>query len=94
VKVEINKLHNMLGHIGKDATFKTAKYYGWKITGTWEDCDDFGIAKAKQGYLNKVPVDRSKICAERILIDISSNKAMSYGQSKFWLQLELLPKKK
>jgi transposase InsO family protein len=32
-----------------------------------------------------VPVDRSKAQAERLKIDISSIKAVSYGQNKFWL---------
>jgi hypothetical protein len=61
VRVNINTLHNMLAHVGKDATIKTTTYYGWILTGTWEDCDDCSTAKARQGNLNKVPVDRSEI---------------------------------
>jgi proteasome assembly chaperone (PAC2) family protein len=37
VQVDINALHKMLSHVGKDATIKTAAYYGWVLKGTWED---------------------------------------------------------
>jgi hypothetical protein len=84
VRVDINALYKMLSHVSKDAT-TTAAYYGWVLKGTWEDCADCGIVKAKQANLNKVPVDRSKARAERLDIDISSIKAVSYGQNKFWL---------
>jgi hypothetical protein len=85
VRVNINALHGMLGHVGKDAITKTGAYYGWILTGTCEDCNHCGTAKAKQSNLNKIPVDKSKTCGERLFINISSIKAMSYGQSKFWL---------
>jgi hypothetical protein len=39
VRVNIDTLHKILSHVGKDATTKTAVSYGWIPTGAWEDCD-------------------------------------------------------
>jgi hypothetical protein len=82
VNINFNSLHKMLSHVGKDATIKTAASYGWILTGTWEDCDDCGITKAKQANLKKVPAARSKTRAEHLEIDISSIKAVSYGHQR------------
>jgi hypothetical protein len=41
--------------------------------------------KAKQKNLNKVQVPRTTVLGKRLMIDISSIKAESYSNSKYWL---------
>ena len=65
----------MLGHAGEDATAKTAKALGWKLTGAVKRCESCQVAKAKQ---KAVPKDSehtpSKTPGERLYLDISSVK--------------------
>jgi transposase InsO family protein len=74
-----------LNHPSEAATRKTAKYYGWILHGTFEKCEHCWKVKAKQKNLNKVQVPRTAVLGERLMIDISSIKAKSYGSSKYWL---------
>jgi len=68
-----------------DITAKTAKFYGWKLTGRPEDCESCELAKARQKNLSKEKVDRCENKGERLFLDISSTEYTSYGKSKFWL---------
>jgi hypothetical protein len=74
-----------LNHPSEAATRKTAKYDGWILYSTFEKCEHCWKAKAKQKNLNKVQVRRTTVLGERLMIDISSIKAKSYGSSKYWL---------
>jgi len=38
---------------------KTAKFYGWQVTGTVQSCKLCKLAKAQQKNLNKEQVERS-----------------------------------
>ena len=83
--IKASKLHETLGHVSEESTRKTAKYYGWKLTGKMDTCENCSLAKAKQKNLKKEKKEKSKTPGERLYMDISSIKEKSYGGSKFWL---------
>ena len=37
-RINIQKLHEMLGHASEDVVRKMAKYYGWELFGKFEKC--------------------------------------------------------
>jgi len=84
-KLKMTRLHKRLGHVSNDITAKTAKFYGWKLSGKPEDCKSCELAKARQKNLSKEKVDRCENKGERLFLDISSTEYVSYGKSKFWL---------
>ncbi len=45
-ELKMTRLHKRLGHVLNNITAKTAKFYGWKVTGTPEDCKSCELAKA------------------------------------------------
>jgi hypothetical protein len=83
--LQIDHLHNILGHPSEDTTRKTAEFYRWNVNGKFTPCEDCGIAKAWQKNVNKETETRSIIRGERVFIDISSIQQKSFGGSKFWL---------
>ena len=42
-KIDVNKLHQMLGHCGEDSMRLTAKANGWELSGKMETCIDCAI---------------------------------------------------
>ena len=84
--VDIMKFHDMLGHVSESMTRKTAEYYGVKLIGNFDVCVDCAKAKARQ---KNVPKGNDTVHAtsngERLFMDISSIKTISYGGAKFWL---------
>jgi len=59
-KLKMTGLHKRLGHVSNEITAKTAKFYGWKITGKPKDCESCELAKARQKNLSKERVERCK----------------------------------
>ncbi len=84
-KLKMTGLHKRLGHVLNDITAKTAKFYGWKITGRPKDCKSCELAKACEKNLSKEKIERCKNKGEQLFLDISSTEYVSYGKSKFWL---------
>jgi hypothetical protein len=85
IKMEINKFHQSMGHVHKDALRKMGKYYGIKLYGTLEPCYSCSLAKIRQKNVRKVAVDRSMIPGEHLMVDISSVNVPSFGGAKFWV---------
>lgn len=83
--VQYDVLHKTLGHINDKSLRLTAKYYGIKLNGTPNPCYECSISKAKQKNTSKWTDVKSKTPGERLFIDISSSKALSFSGSKFWL---------
>jgi len=83
--MKMSTIHGKLGHCGEDCTRKTAKYYNWNVSGSYNPCSSCGIAKAKQASVSKELNVKSSIPGKRFFIDISSIKAESFGGKKFWL---------
>ena len=84
-EININDLHERLGHPSEEATRKTGKMLGLKVTGAFQKCENCAISKARRMNLNKERVERSKTRGFRLFIDVSSIKTVSFGGKKFWL---------
>jgi hypothetical protein len=83
--LNINVLHQVLGHPSEETTRKTAIFFGWNVNGTFNPCKNCGIAKLRQKNVNKVSEARSKNPGERIFINQSSIQQKSIGGLKLWL---------
>ena len=84
-RINIQKLHEMLGHASEDVVRKTAKYYDWELFGKFEKCENCAISKAKQKSVSKESTSKSTVPGERLCFDISSVKKKTFSNSKFWL---------
>jgi hypothetical protein len=84
-------LHNKLGHPHKQAVLDTARYCGIKVleppTPT-HVCSECAFSKIRVKNLGNNDTDEAVMLGERIFIDISSIKQVSYGGSKFWLLVQ------
>jgi len=47
-ELKLTGLHKRLGHMSNQITAKTAKLYGWKMTGLAKDYKSCKLAKAQQ----------------------------------------------
>ena len=84
-EININDLHQRLGHPSEESVRRTAKMLDLKVTGKFIKCENCAISKARRKNLNKETVNRSVEKGNRLFIDISSIKSTSYGGKKFWL---------
>ena len=84
IKVDINRIHKIVGHCGEEALRATANHYNWTLSGKFEVCQECAIAKARQKNTNKEWKGGSQNPGERLYIDISSIATESFGGSKFW----------
>jgi hypothetical protein len=85
--ITMQQAHSLFGHIGEEATRKTASVYGIKVTGTMELCDACALAKGKQKNVGKETTTIAAKQGERLYIDIGSVKAVSIGGSKFMVMI-------
>ena len=85
--VDVNKFHELLGHVSEEKARAVARYYGVKLVGKFNPCSACAEAKARQKNIpKKVAEDRKcNIAGERLLMDTSSIKARSFGGAKYWL---------
>ena len=84
---EINRMHQVFNHAGEEALRRTAKAYGWELTGNLDPCVYCKTANAKQKDVPKTSETQSEIPGERIFMDIASIKTTTMGGAKFWLLL-------
>ena len=82
--IEINDLHQILGHCGEASARLTGKALGYEVIGTFDTCEACSIGKARQKNVNKDWKGGSLIAGERLYVDISSIQGVSFGGSKFW----------
>ena len=83
--VPAKKAHEILGHVGNNATRKTMNYWGWKVSRGSHFCESCAVAKVKQKNVVKVRKDKgAEKPGERLYIDISSVSKKSAGGKKFW----------
>jgi hypothetical protein len=80
-KVNIERAHQLLGHMSEDSTRATAKALGWEIVrGSLQPCKSCSVGKAKQ---KNVPKKRNHIPAvkpgERLYLNVSSIKGEKDG---------------
>ena len=86
-KIDINKLHCMLGHANEAYSRLTAKEYGWEATGKWAVCENCAIAKSKQKKLSKTNTSPVMYPGEQLYLDTSSIKSTAIDGIKFWCLL-------
>jgi hypothetical protein len=67
--MDINKLHDALGHKGEGLLRKTCKHLGTKATGELKACEARGLAKAKQKSLSKTTSNEATKPGERSFFD-------------------------
>ena len=82
----INRFHKVFGHASDEAMKATAKFYGWKLTGTLEACEDCQMSNAQQKKVPKKTEAQSHTPGERLFVDMSSvSKHKSLGGARVWL---------
>jgi hypothetical protein len=88
-KMTYDDLHKSLGHANSKVIEKTAKRLGIKINGKTEDikCPDCALGKIRIKNFGHEDNETSEK-GEKINLDISSVKHISFGGSKFWLLLQ------
>ena len=88
VSISYDTAHDLLGHMGEDATRKSAKHLGWTVTGTPSVCSSCAVAKAKQKSLPKVSLAVPlKDGERRIHLDVSTIKKMKEKEGETVKQL-------
>jgi hypothetical protein len=86
--VDINIIHNRLGHAHKRIIQATCDKYNLQTKNNLTVCPNCAIAKAKQTDLNRRSEPRSTEKGDRINMDVSSALVTSFGGAKFWLLLQ------
>jgi hypothetical protein len=84
-KVDISEFHNMLGHCGSNRLENNAKIHEFKLNGEFKTCEQCDIAKCRQKNINKDWKGGIQVPGERLYLDNSSVKDLSYGASSFWV---------
>ena len=81
MKININKVNELLGHMNEYATRAAAKSLGWEITrGSMKPCEAYRVGKPKKNnVINNSNHKPSKGNDERIFINISSVKGKNDG---------------
>jgi hypothetical protein len=69
IKVDINKAHKLLGHVGLKSLKETAKLYDWDLLGKLEVCVGCIEAKAKAKPIAKTTITKACCPGERLFID-------------------------
>jgi hypothetical protein len=81
----INRFHQVFNHAGDEALRRTAKAYGWKLTGKLETCQDCQLGNIRQKSVESETMTKSNIPGERVFIDTTSIKQRTLGGSKFMM---------
>lgn len=83
--MNINVLHEWMGHPNFQIVRKTAAIMGINLDGEEETCESCALAKSKQKNVPKVNLHKSEILGERIYVDISYIQSLSMGRSTYWV---------
>ena len=82
VKIDINVMHERLGHASEEIVRQICKESKWHVTGTFGTCEACALGKAKQKNVPKETFEDK----DKFYFDISTIKGgESYGGSKHWL---------
>jgi len=82
-KIDINELHEKLGHPEEEVTKLTGNYMNLKIKGKMENCENCAIGKMRQKNVPKGPKETTKP-GYLMYIYLTSSKYTSPGGSKYW----------
>jgi len=83
-KIEINDLHEKLGHPAEEMVKLTGDYMKLSIRGKMENCENCTIRKMRQKNVLKGPKKKSSEPGFRFFVDIALSKFTSAGGSKYW----------
>ena len=83
-KIDINDLHEKLGHPAEEMVKLTGNYMKLSIRGKMDNCENCAIGKMRQKNVEKGPKEKSPKPGFRFYIDIALSKFTSAGGSKYW----------
>ena len=83
-KININYLHEKLGHPAEEMVKLTGNYMKLLIPGKMDNCVNCAIGKVRQKNIEKGPKEKSSKPGYRFYIDIALSKFTSAGGSKYW----------
>ena len=83
-KININALHEKLGHPAEEMVKLTGNYMKLSIRGKMENCENCAIGKIWQKNVEKGPKEKSSKPGYHFYIDIAISKFTSAGGSKYW----------
>ena len=86
--VNIQEFHETMGHTSEESLRLTAKAMGVKPQGSLQACESCHVTKARKKNVPKKTDSQSESPGERLLLDISSSTAPSYGGRNHWLLAE------
>jgi len=87
-KLDLKLLHSVFCHPSNSTVIATARRLGVEPTGIMDVCEACACAKAHQGNLNKVAMNKAKRPGERLFLDISGQmRHPTKGGRKFWAML-------
>ena len=85
-KIDINDLHEKLGHPAEEMVKLTGNYMKLSIRGKMDNCENCAIGKMRQKNVEKGPKEKSSEPGFRFYIDIALSKFTSAGGSKYWFR--------
>ena len=83
--IDINHLHQLLGHPCMKHVLQTANHNNITVTGDSKPCASCELAKSHKQSNNKKDLNRSTIIGERIQVDLSYVNRLRLGLNKYWL---------
>lgn len=83
--ININEMHQLLGHPSEDTTKLMCKHLNLKVTGTLETCEHCKLGKAQKTKMNKETTNKCNVPLERVYVDIAPVLRTSLGGKRFWL---------
>jgi hypothetical protein len=69
--MEVNNLHEIMGHCGGASVRLTGKALSYEVIGAFDTCEAFSICKAKQKNINEHWKGGNSISWEILYVDIS-----------------------
>jgi len=81
MRLNIQRAHDLLGHMHEDMARKSAKHLGWALTrGNLPTCESCAVGKAKQKNVPKISEHvAAKNSGERVFLDIATFKGEKDG---------------
>ena len=83
-KIDINDLHEKLGHPAEEMVKLTGNYMKYLIQGKMDNCENCAIGKMRQKNVKKGLKEKSSQLGFHFYIDIALSKFTSAGGSKYW----------
>ena len=86
-KMDINRAHEILGHINKNQLIQTAKINGIELTGKLMVCEGCSLAKSRAKSIKKITENKSERPGERLFIDTSGPFSKTIKGNRYWIKI-------